>query len=181
MMGVDVDVGDVLETRALELLDSDTAVVEHAEARGAVARRVVQPSDRHEGAPALPLHDRLHAGERRTHDPGGRLIHAPERGRIAGVEKTRAARGTLAHELQVLGGVERAELCGARIARLEQRHSLRQSARGELARECGESVRSEWMAVTESITREALARDHGDAVHGESRSFPTGTRRGAQA
>src|SRR5262249_23613252 len=110
-----------------------------------------------------------------------RLINAPERGRIAAVEKTRAARGTLAHELQVLGGMERAELCGARITRLEQRYSSRQSARGELACECGGAVWSEWMAIAESITREALARDHGDAVHGESCSFPTGTRQGAQA
>ena len=86
---------------------------------------------------------------------------------MAGIEQTRSARGTLAHELQVLGGMERAELRGARIARLEQRDPLRQSARGEFPRKCRESVRSERMTVTESIAREALARDHGDAVHGE--------------
>ena len=123
--------------------------------------------DRHEGAAAPPLHDGLHAGERRAHDTGGRLVHTAKGGRIAGIEETRTARRTLAHELQVLGGVERAELGIARIARLEQRDPLRQSARGEFPRECRKSIRSERMAVTEPITREALARDYGDAVHGE--------------
>jgi len=63
--------------------------------------------------------------------------------------------------------VERFELRSARIARFEQRHALQQSPRGEFPAEGREPVRSERMAVTESIAREALARDHGNAVHGE--------------
>ena len=54
---VDVDVGDALEAmRAAQQLDDDAAIVEHAKARGAVARRVMQAGDRHEarGGTRLP-------------------------------------------------------------------------------------------------------------------------------
>ena len=60
----------------------------------------MQSRDGHEGAAAVPAHDRLHGGERRPDDPGGRLVHAAEGGRVAGVEQSVAARGALAHELE---------------------------------------------------------------------------------
>jgi hypothetical protein len=57
---VDVDVSDALQSRALQQLDRHPAVVEDAKARRALARRVMEPGDGHEGAAALAAHDRLH-------------------------------------------------------------------------------------------------------------------------
>src|SRR5207237_8963294 len=50
-------------------------------------------------------------------------------------------------------------------ARLEYAHRLVEAARVELAHEGGETVRAEWMAVAESVARQALADDHSHAAH----------------
>jgi len=77
--------------------------------------------------------------------------------------------------------VEGGELLIARITWLEQRHALRQATHGELAHERREAIRSEWMAVTESVARQALAHDYGDAVHDDTHSLAARPRRGGQA
>src|SRR4029077_4683942 len=96
---IDIDVSDALESGALELLDGNPAVVEHAKARGAIARGVMQSGDRHEGAAALAHHDGLHGAQGRADDAGGSLVDALEGRSVAGVEQSGAARGRAAHEL----------------------------------------------------------------------------------
>ena len=94
VMRVDVDVADALQARALEQLDGHAAVVEHAEAGGAIARRVVQSRDGHEGAPAFAPHDRLHGAQGGADHVGGGFVHAAEGRRIAGIEKSATTHGS---------------------------------------------------------------------------------------
>src|SRR5207237_2797675 len=70
-----------------------------------------------------------------------------------------------AHELEVGGTVEGAQLIVRGRARLEHAHPLVEAARVELAHEGGETVRAEWMAVAESVARQAFADDHSHAAH----------------
>lgn len=102
MVGIDVDVGDRAQpVPPPQRLDHDATVVEHAEARGAVARRVVQPADRHEGAGARVRHDPLAGQTTRRADHGGRgLVDAATR-RIPTVEAAGTRPGLLAHEVDV--------------------------------------------------------------------------------
>src|SRR5205814_528512 len=110
VMRVDVHVTDALQALALQELDRHAAVVEHAEVGRALARRVVQSRDRHEGPATLPPHDRLHGAQRGADHAGRRPVHAAERRGVAGVEKALTALRALAHELEVGGAVERAQL-----------------------------------------------------------------------
>jgi hypothetical protein len=165
VMRVDVDVADALQSRTLEQLDGHTAVVEHAEAGGAIARGVVQSRDGHEGAPALALHDRLHGAQGGAHHARGRFIHAAEGRRVAGIEKSATALRAVPHELEVGGAVEGKQFLVRGGARLEHAHAPVEAARLELAHESGVTVRPEWVAIAESVASQALAEDHSHAAH----------------
>src|SRR5580700_5526235 len=69
VMGVDVDIADPRQaTVATHVLDHDTAVVEDAKSRGAVARCMVQSCDGNEGAARVTGDDGIHRAHGRADD-----------------------------------------------------------------------------------------------------------------
>ena len=107
VVGVDIHVGNALEPRApAQELNGNPAIVEYAEARRVVARRVVQACDGHERAAAAALHDRIHCVERGANHVGGGLVNAAKGGGVACIQKSLAGRGTLAHEIDISGRME---------------------------------------------------------------------------
>ena len=111
MMGVDINVGDARNAMgAPQMLDDHAAIVEDAEARGALARRVMQAGDRHEGAPVRAAHDPVRGRQARTHNASGRLEYAAKRGRVSSVQPAAAAMGAFDDETHVVGGVKELQL-----------------------------------------------------------------------
>ncbi len=107
MMRVDIDVGDRAQSvLAPQDLDCDTAIVEHAEARGPIARCVMEPCNRNECALRPIRHERIDADERRTDDAERGLEDAALRRRVAAVQEALPRRGTFANEFDVLRRVE---------------------------------------------------------------------------
>ena len=177
---VDVDVGDALEARALQQLDRHAAVVEHAETGRAVARGVMQARDRHEGTPAFAVHDRLHRTQGGADHARGRLVDTSERGCVAGIEKTGAAGGAFAHQLQILRRVKGTQLDVRGSAGLEHAHAPIEPARAELADEGRETVRAERVPLAKAVTGEALA-DHNRHARRGARAAAWGRCHGGQA
>ena len=166
MVRIDVDVGDPVQpVYAPQLLDHDSAVIEHAEAGGVVPRRVVQAGDRHERAPVTAPQDPLGRGQARSDHPGRRLEHATERRRVATVEPAAAALRALAHEAHVLRGVELLQLEDARLPGLEHGHLRAGGALLELAPERAIAVGAERVAIAEAVAGETLA-EHDTNVPG---------------
>ena len=163
---IDVDVGDALEAGTLELLDGYAAVVEHAEPGCAVARRMVQPGDRHEGAPAvaaLMASIALNWPHQRRRPPAYTPLTPACRRHRAGRCRWRSVPARIR---DTRGCGRKAQLLVAGGARLERGDALRQAACAKLAHESGEPVGAERVAVTEPVTGEALADHHCDACHG---------------
>ncbi len=80
MVGIDIHIGDTAQPpMPAQMLDNDTAVIEYAEARGAIACRMMQSGDRHEGAPPRCGQDPLGCRKTRAHHAGRRLEYAAER------------------------------------------------------------------------------------------------------
>src|SRR5579864_6029774 len=137
-------------------------------------RRVVQSRDGHESAPALPAHDRLHRAQCGPDDACRRLVHAAVGGRVAGIEEAGAARGALAHELEIRGAVKGPQLLLGGGPRLELAYAAVEAARFELAREGGEPIGTERVTVAEAIASEPLAHHHRHAgLHEGSLTQPT--------
>ncbi len=69
VMGIDVDVGDLLQPVALaEQLNRHSAIVEHAEPRSLVARGVMKARNGHEGVARSAAHDGVRRVERGAHN-----------------------------------------------------------------------------------------------------------------
>ena len=84
---IDVHVGNAFQAViAAKHFHRHAAVVEHAESRGAAARRVMQSGDGDEGAPRAPCHDFLGGEQRRADHVRGGFVNATPRRRIAGVQ-----------------------------------------------------------------------------------------------
>ena len=124
----------------------------------------MQACDRHERAAALALHDRVSGIQGGAHHAGSRLVDASKCRRVAPIQKALPAGRALAHEVDVRGGVEGAQLLFGCNAWLEHAHAPIQAARLELAYECRVAVRTEGMAVAEAVASQALAHDHRHAV-----------------
>ena len=94
-----------------QLLDDDTAIVEHAKACGAIPRRVMQAGDRHEGAPVRAPAMIHSVAARLAPTTPAAASYTP---RNAGVSPPSsiadAGLGALAHELHVLGRMEQLQL-----------------------------------------------------------------------
>src|ERR1700740_1392454 len=98
VVGVDIDVSDAFQPQLLpQELDGDTTVVKNAETRSTIPRGVMKPRDRYESTAALALHNRVGSIQSSPHDAGGRFVHASKCRRVAPVEKTLPASGTLSH------------------------------------------------------------------------------------
>ena len=111
MMRVDVHVGHALDAvTPTQRLDQHADIVEHAESRGGVAARVMQPGDRHEHAPAPAIENIFESVQHRADDDRARLKHARERRRVAGIEITLAALRLPAHARDVIGGMKQREI-----------------------------------------------------------------------
>ena len=147
---VDVHVRDARKAVvALQALDHDADVVEDAEARGVRAPRVVQAGDGHESALHAARHDRIAGDERGADDVAGRLEHALERRRVAGVEQAFPRRRARDDEIHVGGILEQLELGARRGPRRELQDAPVEALRDELAPEHVVAVRSEGVAVRE--------------------------------
>jgi len=69
VMGVDIDVGNTLQTVfAAQPFDEHATVVQGAKARSAPTSRMVQPGNRHEGATRPTPHDLLARQQNASHD-----------------------------------------------------------------------------------------------------------------
>ncbi len=142
--------------------DRDAAIVEDAEARRAVARRVMQPADRNEGAARGPGDDRGERLERPADDGRRGFIDPGKRRRIAGIEKTTAALRQLDDAIDVLRRVEILEL-GAR--RLPRRPALEARSDGRLLEprhERAVTIGAERVAVRKPVTGDLGTRDQND-------------------
>ena len=159
MVRVDVDIGDAFQSRAFQQFDRHAAVVENAEACSAITRGVMQARDRHEGAPALAVHDGLRRTQGRADHARGRLVDATKRGRVAGIEEAGAAGGALAHPFKILRRVKGTQFRIGGGAGLKHAHALLKVARTELAHEGREAVGAERVPVAKAITGQALAED----------------------
>ncbi len=108
---IDVDVGDSFQTITFaQQLDGHAAIVEHAEARGLVARGVVEAGNRHETVAGRTAHDGVRRIERGADDGRGRLEHAPKRGRVALIQHALAGDGAFPHQIHVAGRERKAAL-----------------------------------------------------------------------
>ncbi len=167
---VDVDVGDAPEAvTPPQRLDDHAAVVEDAEARGAVARGVVQATDRHEGAAPRSGHDPISRAQARADDGGGGLVHTAKARGVAGIEHAAAELGTALHELDVSTAVEQLQLSDAGRRRVEHRHARAQCALLEVAQEGAIAIGTERVPAREAITSQPLAHGHSrlrDLVYG---------------
>ena len=129
VMRVDVDVGDAANAvEPARGFDRDAAVVEDAEARGDVARRVMQPADRNERAPNGPRDDRGQRLERAADDVRRGFVDAGERRRVAGVEQAAAALRQLDDAIDVRRRVEVLELLARRLPRRARARASRRPA-----------------------------------------------------
>ena len=107
----------------------------------------------------LARHDRIAGDERGADDVAGRLEHALERRRIAGVEQAFPGRRARDDEIHVGGILEQLELGAGRGPRRELQDAPVEALRDELAPEHVVAVRAEGVAVRKSVAGDPLAGD----------------------
>jgi hypothetical protein len=165
VVGIDVHVSNAFQAVIPpQHFHGDAAVVEHAEPGGGVARGVVEPRDRDERAARAAGHDLVGRGQRRTDDVRRGLENAAPGRRIARIEVALAgARGFL-DPVDVLRGVEGFEFVARGRARFHHADALVEAARREFGEKRRMAIGTERMAVAESVTREAFARDQQDRL-----------------
>ena len=164
MMGVDIDVGDAFEAMAgTQLFDGDPAIVEDTEAGGPVARRMMQPRDGHEGAPASARHERFDGHQGGTDDRTRGIENAAKGRRVSAIEKTVPVQGLLLHELDVLRAVEGGQFRKACRARRCMHDLARQPLSRQFPDEALVAIRAEGVAVAKPIAGNGFSGDNGDS------------------
>ncbi len=160
VMCVDIDVRNARQPMlGLQVLDDDTAIVEHAESGRMAAPGMVQTRDRNEGALRCPAHQRCGRDQRAAYHIGSRLKHALPRGRIAAVEKTLARDRAHLDQVEVLGPMKQLEFPARRRTRRKHAHPAVEAQRHEFAAECFVPVRTKRVAVAKCVAGESLASD----------------------
>ncbi len=160
-MRVDVDVRDALQSVATtQRFDHYAAVVEDTEASGAIARRVMQPANGHEGTAPRPGHDPIGSLQAAAHHAGSRLVDTAKVGRIAAIEHAAPVLGTALHEVDMSAAVEHQQFIDGRLGRIELRHPEAQAALVEFLQERPVAVGTERVPAREAVTTQPFA--HGD-------------------
>ncbi len=161
MMRVDVDIGDPRQAVPRpQQLDRDAAVVEHAEAGGGIATRVVQAGDRHEATARTAFHDRLGGLQRRPDDVARGLEDAAIGRRIPTIEVALPGGGTLAHAGDVLGCMESQKFLARSQHGSPDVDPAVQATGLELPIERAMTIGAEGVAFTETVPGELFAGDH---------------------
>ena len=166
VMRVDVDICDALETAGrTQPFDDDATIVERAKTGGTAARGVMQARDRYERTTHAAEHHRLGSAEGTADDVRRCFEHATKRRRVTAVEIPRPRIRSGAQEFDVVGAVEKLQFFATGHARLFDKATLLESARGEFAVERGVPIGAERVLAPEPVTGEPLAGDHQNLGH----------------
>src|SRR5581483_5535385 len=145
-------------------VDHHPEVVEDAEARRAVAARVVHAADRLEGAQRVAGHDALERLERAAAQRRGCLEDAGEGRRVAVIHVAGPLARARLHPVDVRLVVEPEQLRAGGGSRLGEARPAIQALRARLGPEGALSVDRERMAVREAVAAQDLADEEQDLV-----------------